>query len=111
MRGSNKVLLVAALTAAVAGCMLGEGDADDLIYLHNTTDTTVTVTHEASVNGTNLVFTVTADFGPSQLGFVSQARFDDNKCLSGKLVARADDVVVDEIAGLCRPVRWEIGAP
>lgn len=101
MRASIRLTIVVGLAVSLVGCALHEGDAEDLIYLHNTTDMVLTVTREVMVRGSDIVaFTVVADFGPGELGYVSYADFDENDCLRGSLVARSGDVIVDEAAGL-----------
>jgi hypothetical protein len=111
MRVLVRSTIVAALTLSLAGCVLGEGEEGDLIYLHNTTDRPVTVTREVvRDDGPPLVFSI-AEVDPGESGLFAKAEFDETNCLPGSLVARSGDVVVDEAAGLCRPVRWEIGLP
>lgn len=112
MRGSliRSVILVA-FAASLSACALSEGEVGDLVYLHNTTETPLTVTHEIEVSGGPTLVGRVGDVDPGQGGYFSKADLDENDCMRGSLVARDGEVVVDEIAGLCRPVRWEIGQP
>ena len=68
--------IVVALAASLTACALSEGDAGDMIYLHNTTGTPLTVTHEIGVSGGPTAVWTVGDVDPGQQGYFAKADLD-----------------------------------
>jgi hypothetical protein len=106
------VLLAPLLLFGLAGCIIGEGEVEDMVWLRNTTDRSVTVTYEVVVgDGGQPIVSLIAELDPGETGYVAKTPPGDSPCLKGAFVARSGEVVIDEAPGLCRPVLWDIGQP
>lgn len=107
-RDYPRQLIILAVTAALlAGCVLGEGRADDTSTVHNRTDAPIVVSYENIADDGLTVI----ELDPGEQSLLSPQLFGNNRCLPGEFVARYGDQIVDRLPQPCKEQVWDVTGP